>query len=246
MLRDPVERVRLTTAEVIAEHGNTAALEILKNILTDINETDVVKEGVIAGLGQAVSTTGNSGAESITLLIEVLDTMGEFKEHAVRALAKRTTKRDIVQLVEIFKDAEPSLREKLIPVFKSQGKEAEPRIIEILKDEVASFKPYLVQILEETGYVDEAKRKLSHRNAEVRREAAMMLSLLDTLQAFRSLVMAAKDPDQEVRVCVVKALEKLKTSHSRDLLEKLKDDPDNRIRKYTHWALERLDSLAME
>jgi HEAT repeat protein len=59
-------------------------------------------------------------------------------------------------------------------------------------------------------------------------------------------VLAAKDPDQEVRVCVVKALEKLKSDHSRDVLEKLKEDPDSRIRKYTHWALERLDSLAME
>jgi HEAT repeat protein len=58
--------------------------------------------------------------------------------------------------------------------------------------------------------------------------------------------MAAKDPDQEVRVCVVKALEKLKSSQSHDILEKLKEDPDNRVRKYTHWALERLDSLAME
>jgi len=49
-----------------------------------------------------------------------------------------------------------------------------------------------------------------------------------------------------VRVCVVKALEKLKSSKSHDILEELKKDPDNRIRKYTLWALERLDSLKME
>jgi len=73
-----------------------------------------------------------------------------------------------------------------------------------------------------------------------------MLSLMDTLPAFRGLVLAAKDPDQDVRVCVVKALEKLKTPDGREILEKLKEDPDNRIRKYTHWALERLDSLKME
>jgi HEAT repeat protein len=158
----------------------------------------------------------------------------------------RTAKRDIVQLIEIFRDAEPQLRDKMIPVFKAQGQKAEPMIVEILKDEIASLKPYLVKILEETGYVDEAKKRLSHRNVEIRRDAAMMLSLMDTMPAFRGLVMAAKDPDQEVRVCVVKALEKLKSSHSLEILEKLKQDPDNRIRKYTHWALERLDSLAME
>jgi len=240
MLHDPVERVRLATAEVIARHGNPTAIEILKFITTDPNETDVVKIGVIGGLGQA------KNAEGIPILVSVLDSQEEFREHAEKALANRTTKRDITQLIEIFKDAEPQLREKLIPVFKRQGKKAEPSILEILKDEVASFKPYLVKILEETGYVDEAKRQLSNRNAEVRREAAALLSLLDTLPAFRGLVMAAKDPDQEVRVCVVKALEKLKSAQSQEILEKLKEDPDSRVRKYTLWALERLDSLAME
>jgi HEAT repeat protein len=240
MLRDPVERVRLATVDVIAKHGNAAAMEILKNITTDENETDTVKIGVIKGLGQS------SIAEGIPILINVLDSIDEFREHAEKALAMRTAKRDITKLIEIFKDAEPQLREKLILVFKAQGKEAEPGILEILKDEVASLKPYLVKILEETGYVDRVKRRLSDRSAEVRREAARQLSLMDTLPAFRGLVIAAKDPDQEVRVCVVKALEKLKSSQSQEMLEKLKEDPDNRIRKYTYWALERLDSLKME
>ncbi|MDR2951664.1 MAG: HEAT repeat domain-containing protein, partial [Treponema sp.] len=234
MLHDPVERVRLATAEVIARHGNNAAIEILKNILVDPNETEIVKMGVIAGLGQAAN------AEGIPILVSVLDLQEEFREHAVKALTIRTAKRDITQLIEIFKDAEPQLREKLIPVFKGQERKAEPAILEILKEEVASFKPYLVKVLEETGYVDEAKRRLSNRDVEVRREAAKLLSLLDTLPAFRGLVMAAKDPDQEVRVCVVKALEKLKSSQSHDILKKLQEDPDNRVRKYTNWALERL------
>jgi len=240
MLHDPVERVRVATAEVIAKHGNAAAMEILKKTTTDENETDTVKISVIAGLGQSTS------AEGIPILVNVLDSSDEFREYAVKALALRTSKRDITKLIEIFKDAEPQLREKLIPVFKAQGKEAEPHILEILKDEVASLKPYLVKILEETGFVDRVKRRLSDRNVEIRREAAQTLSLLDTLPAFRGLVLAAKDPDQEVRVAVVKALEKLKSSQSQEMLEELKKDPDNRIRKYTFWALERLESLKME
>jgi HEAT repeat protein len=240
MLHDPIERVRTAAAEVISIHGNPAAMKILVNIINDTNETDVVKEAVIEGLGLA------NNAESISMLITVLDTKDELRKQAETALAQRTVKRDIIQLLEIFKDAEPQLREKLIPVFKAQGRKAEPFILEILKDEIASLKPYLVSILEETGYVDELKRRLSNRNAPIRREAALMLSLLDTLPAFRGLVLAAKDPDQEVRVCVVKALERLNNAQSRDILETLKKDPDNHIRKYTHWALERLDTLAME
>jgi len=240
MLRDPVERVRLATAEVIAQYGNAAAMEVLKNIVNDEHEIDIVKIGVIMGLGQS------KGEEGISILTDILASEGELQEYAAKALVMRVSKRDITQLTEIFKEAEPPLREKLIPVFKAQGKEAEPRILEILKEEVASIKPYLVKILEETGYVDRQKKRLSHRNVEERREAAEQLSLLDTLSAFRGLVMAAKDPDQEVRVCVVKALEKLKGAKSKKILDELKNDPDSRIRKYTYWALERLDSLKME
>ena len=240
MLRDPIERVRIATVEVIARHGNAAAMEILKAITTDENETDAVKIGVILGLGHATS------AEGMPILIDVLDSMDDFRGYAEQALAMRTSKKDINRLIEIFKDAEPPLREKLIPVFKAQGRESEAQILEILKDEVASLKPYLVKILEESGYIDRLKKQLSHRTVEIRREAALQLSLMDTLPAFRGLVIAAKDPDQEVRVCVVKALEKLDNDQGREILEKLKEDPDNRIRKYTFWALERLDSLKME
>jgi HEAT repeat protein len=240
MLRDPVERVRLATAEVIAQHGNAAAMEILKNITVDPNETDVVKIGVITGVGQAAN------AEGITILVDVLDSVNELREYAEKALSMRIAKRDITRLIEIFKDAEPPLREKLIPVFKAQGSNAEPQIVEILKDEVASIKPYFVSILEETGYIGMIIRRLSNKNVDIRRDAACLLSLMDALSAYRGLILAAKDPDQEVRVCVVKALEKVKNSQSRVILEKLKEDPDSRIRKYTYWALERLDSLGME
>jgi hypothetical protein len=41
-------------------------------------------------------------------------------------------------------------------------------------------------------------------------------------------------------------LEKLKSAQAVTILENLKSDPDTRIRKYTYWALERLDSLKME
>jgi HEAT repeat protein len=240
MLHDPVERVRLTTAHVIAEHGNAAAMEILNSTILDPNENDVVKAGVITGLGRS------SNPEGIKMLVSVLDTISELSEYAEKALVMRISKRDITQLIEIFKDAEPNLREKLIPVFKMQGSKAEPQIVEILKDEVASLKPFFVNILEQTGYIGMIIRRLSNKAVETRREAAALLSLMDTLAAYRGLILAAKDPDQEVRVSVVKALEKIKNSQSREILEKLKEDPDNRIRKYTYWALERMESLGME
>jgi HEAT repeat protein len=240
MLRDPVERVRLAAAACLGQYGNPAAMEMLRNIMADPHETGGVKRNIITGLGVSRSPEG------LNLLAGFLDAGGEHQAAAAAALLHRTSKKDILQMVEIFRDAAPELREKLIPVFRGQGEKAEPEILELLKNEVASLKPYLAQILEETGYVEKTIRRLSHRDVRVRREAALLLSLLETLPGFRGLVMAARDPDQEVRVLVVKALEKLNTPRGRELLEQLKEDPDKRIRKYTHWALERLDSLAME
>jgi HEAT repeat protein len=240
MLRDPAERVRLATAVCLGQYGSPAAMEILKNIIADPNETEGVKQNIITGLGISRSP------ESLNLLAVLLETGGEYTGAVVSALLNRTSKKDILQLVEVFKDAAPELRKNLIPVFRGQGEKAEPAILELLKDEVASLKPFLAQILDETGYVEKTIRRLSHRDVRVRREAALLLSLLDTLPGFRGLVMAARDPDQEVRVLVVKALEKLNTPQGRNILEKLREDPDRRIRKYTHWALERLDSLGME
>jgi HEAT repeat protein len=240
MLRDPIERVRLAAAACLGQCGNPGAMGMLKTIMADPHETGGVKRNIIAGLGLSHSP------ESLRFLADLMEGTGEFPEDLAAALRRRTGKRDILQLVEIFKDGTPDLREKLIPLFRTLGEKAEPEILELLKDEVASLKPWLARILEETGYVEKTIRRLSHRDVRVRREAALLLSLLDTLPGFRGLVMAARDPDQEVRVLVVKALEKLNSPQGRELLEQLKEDPDKRIRKYTHWALERLDSLGME
>jgi HEAT repeat protein len=241
MLRDPVERVRLAAAACLGQCGNSGAMDMLKNIMADPHETGGVKQNIITGLGMSRSP------ESLKLLADLLEGAAKAQaELIIAALQRRISKKDILQLVEIFRDAAPDLRERLIPLFRALGEKAEPEILELLKGEVASLKPWLARILEETGYVEKTIRRLSHRHIRVRREAALLLSLLDTLPGFRGLVMAARDPDQEVRVLVVKALEKLNSPQGRETLELLKEDPDKRIRKYTHWALERLDSLGME
>ncbi|WP_455382860.1 HEAT repeat domain-containing protein, partial [Salinispira pacifica] len=69
--------------------------------------------------------------------------------------------------------------------------------------------------------------------------------LVGTSAAFRGIVQAARDPDPEVRVKVVKALERLETDDGADILTALRADPERRVRKYTQWALERLRAKAL-
>ena len=64
--------------------------------------------------------------------------------------------------------------------------------------------------------------------------------------AFRGIVLAARDPDEQVRVQVIKALEKLATAEGKELLEDLQNDPDRKVRTYTAWAMERLEAKSIE
>jgi hypothetical protein len=119
-------------------------------------------------------------------------------------------------------------------------RQGESAVEELLKEDIPSLKPFITEILDKTGFVEDRIRRLSHRDPLVRRESAGFLSLLGSAAAFRGLVMAARDPDEDVRVQVVKALERLETKKGREILKSLENDPERRIRKYTAWAMERL------
>lgn len=237
MLRDPVERVRIATARVLGEQGTAAALEALEQTLKDPNEVSPVKKAAIAGLGFS------KAPRSIDILIETLDDQEEFTSDIIAAMAEKTDGKSLTHIIELFKDAAPELKEKLVKVFIHMSEEAEAALLDLLKTDVASLRSYIAEILETTGYVEQTIRKLSHRDVKVRKEAALWLSLLETRSAFRGIVLAARDPDQDVRVLVVKALEKLNSPEGRTILDSLKEDPDRRIRKYTLWAMERLHTL---
>jgi HEAT repeat protein len=118
----------------------------------------------------------------------------------------------------------------------SEGEEA---MVELLRQDIPSLRPFVNDILERVGYVESLIRRLSHRDPDVRRRAAEILSFIGTASAFRGIVLAARDPDQEVRVKVTRALETLNTDSGKEILAELQSDPDKRVRKYTTWALQR-------
>ncbi|MBI9102302.1 MAG: HEAT repeat domain-containing protein [Spirochaetales bacterium] len=240
MLRDPVERVRLATARVIGEYGVPAALTVLEDILKDENETRPVIKAAIAGLGASATP------ESLNLLIGMLDQDLPYTQEIIAALSERQSKKDLMQLIENFRGGSPALKDHLIEVFKTQEKNAEPALLKLLEEQDDSLKAYIAEILHGTGYIGKTIRKLSHREIKIRKQAAIWLSSLESTASYRGLVLAARDPDQEIRVLVVKALERLNNPEGSEILEALKNDPDRRIRKYTLWAMERLKALALE
>ncbi|MFW5718053.1 MAG: HEAT repeat domain-containing protein [Spirochaetota bacterium] len=239
MLRDPVPRVRRSVARALAVGGGKSALDSLRDVIRDENEIDVVKVSAIEGLGSC------RHAEAADVLVEVLRLDEPLRSHAQHALASRPEDAQLRRLVEHFKDADPELRDRISEVFRSLGKDGEEAVRALLEQDLASLRPYLAEILEATGYVEAQIRLLGHRNPHVRRSCAQFLANVGNQAAFRGIVMAARDPDQEVRVQVTKALERLATEECKEILHALENDPDRRIRRYTHWALERLAAKAL-
>lgn len=233
-LRDPIEEVRVAAAAAVAEAGSDELLAELRKTLDDENEADAVKEAAIAGLGAA------GRVAAVDLLIDALDRLPALAEPLLDALARKTAAAELSRVVERFKDASPELRERLTFAFRRMGEAGQEALLALLGEEIGSLRPFIAAALEETGFVEAAIRRLSHRETAVRRDAAAALSLIGTDAAFRGVVQAARDPDQDVRVRVVKALERLDSEEGTELLRSLREDPDRRVRKYTEWALERL------
>jgi len=242
VLRDPVERVRLETARVLGASASEKIIKKFDPLIADEDEALSVKIAAVRGLAFSPHRI------SIEILIRYLESASrepELAREVIEALALKTDKKSLKVLVELFKDVTPRLKGDLTDIFRIMGDDSAPAMRELLEEGIASLKPYVVEVLEESGSVERHIRMLQHRDPSVRRDSARFLSAVGSLSAFRGLVMAAQDPDEEVRILVIRALESLETEDGKILLKELLKDPDRRVRRYTHWAQERLKTKSL-
>lgn len=239
MLRDPVEKVRLEAAKALGIFGSDAVLKELDGQLNDENEVNSVKKAAIIGL------SCSDNPKSVEILIRKIDQDGELKFECIEGLSQKRDKKCLTTLVEQFKDGGPQLRDDISRSVEMMGLDGERLMVELLKEDIPSLYHYIAEVLESSGYVESNIRKLKHRDPRVRKEAADFLSAVRTKAAFRGIVLAARDPNKEVRVSVIKALEALNTSVGTEILKELEQDPDRKVRKYTLWALERIKTKGL-
>ncbi len=239
LLRDPVERVRVASVAALAEAGGSVVIKRLSEVLDDANEMDEVKASLIRGLGRA------SNQASLELLLEELGTRDAWANELGAALSSRSSTKDLTRILERFKDATGELKTRMAQSIRAMGKRGEEALVQLLREDIASLKPFIVEALESLGYVEARIRELKHRDPVKRREAAAALSLVGSRAAYRGIVLAARDPDTEVRVAVTRALERLAGPEGQEMLSDLEGDPDARVRKYVLWALERVKAKAL-
>jgi HEAT repeat protein len=214
-------------------------IETLAGVLADDNEVEPVKLAAVDGLA------ASEGNESIDVLCDAFEHHEELREPIVRALSRKTGQKQLEHLMGALKDAVPAVKQGICDAVRLMGETGEQAIADLLRADIASLRTQIAATLEDTGYIEANIRKLSHRDPAVRRTAAEVLSYIDSISAFRGIVLAARDPDQDVRVNVVRALERLDSKEGEGILKQLQEDPDRRVRKYTAWALERYKARAL-
>jgi HEAT repeat protein len=234
LLRDPVEEVRAETARALGITGRKNVLERMGRVFFDPDEVAPVKRSIIRG----AAASGDPAATD--LLVEFMAKDPTYKLQIMDYLVEHTGAKNVQVLVDRMKDGGASLKKDLRDVFSRMGMACRDSLVGLLEASLSAYQEYAGELLDETGATEAEILKLKHRDPAVRREAARVLSLIGTVRAFRGLIMASRDPDRDVRVNVVKALEKLETPEGQAILTALEEDPDPRTRKYTHWALERL------
>ena len=239
MLRDPVENVRIEVARALGAYGSDAVLGKLDGLLNDENEVESVKKAVLTGLSESLNI------KSVDILVRKIEKEDELKSDCIEALSAKRDKKCLTALIEQLKDAGPQLRDDISSAVEMMGPDGERLMVELLKEDIPSLQHYIADVLESTGYVESNIRKLKHRDPKVRKEAADFLSAVQTKAAFRGIVLAARDPDREVRVSVTKALEALNRAEGKQILTELEQDPDRKVRKYTLWALERIKTKGL-
>ena len=237
LLSDPEESVRGEAAADLIAWNQEETFNELQQILFDSNETEEVCRTIIDAWGMS----GN--IKSLSMLIPLIEKKPELEEPIHHALMNKGTPEEIRILLEYFQSGTPALRKSLTALFIATGEPLEEELLLFLKDSDATgLHKSISKILEETGYVDICINKLKSRKKEVRKQAAEELILINTRKAWRGLVLAVKDINREIRILAIRAMVKLKDLDSERILEELKSDPDKKVKKFTLWALEKIEA----
>jgi HEAT repeat protein len=236
LLKDPVERVRKEVGNTLACLANSKTLPVLKETIFDKNESSAVKKAVLHGL--AISNS----IEVLDIILLKLEENIELLEETISALSTKNSKEALIKILDFMEKTTPVVRDSIIKSIKIMGIKAEVVIEELLYNNNKIIHKQAVSILDNSGILDLRIRQLAHRDLNIRRKASEFLMKTGTLKAFRGIILAAKDPDKEIRIRVIKALDQLNSPEGLSVLEELKNDPDKRVRKYTLWALERYEA----
>lgn len=232
-LEDVAVDVRIAALRSLAERGQavpTAVIRCRADASSDVRRAAI-----------SVLTDVRTGEAVDHLIYYCSDPDPEVRGAARSALGERRTEEVVRSALRALRD--PLMRRAAVSVLGDLGAAGAPLMIAELPAAAPEVRDDLEEALRIGGGVERSRQDLRHPSAAVRVDAVHLLSLLGATEAVDRLIEALGDPSPNVRIEVIKALEKLDASSSSvsRLKEVFLGDPDLDVVAAAEQALRALE-----
>lgn len=237
LLHDPEPEVREKSVCAFAASGKADALSAVKALLDNEKELFAVKVSALRGLGR------DHGESSLRLLVDHITLGGEMGEAVLSVLVQRADAEMINRLINLFSEALPPVRERLVEVFVRMSEAAEQGLLVLLKKNNPVLVGPVVEILEKTGFIPLMAERLRDPVPAIRMDAALDLLKVGTPEAVGYVLPMLRDVKKEIRATVLNGLKSgcsAKGEALKAVIEMMANDPDGENRKLAAWTIQRL------
>jgi len=235
LLSDADKEVRLLAAEIMASSAVDSEIAKIRSILLDENELKIVKKAIIVGLGKSRNES------SCEILLEGVDANPLLFDYILIALLTKETKEVAARLVSLYEIVGESARKVVVQYFRNKGILEQEILLDFIADEKhGNLKKFSREILFKTGFVDNAIHKLRHKSSEVRISALNKLIVIDTFDAHKGIVLAARDNNKAIRKVAFDRFEGM-LSKEKGAIEMLKDDSSRMVQKNINWIINKIE-----
>ena len=232
LLSDTDKEVRLIAAKLLAQKASGSQIKEIKNMIMDEHELSIVKKALITGLGES------SAKESVELLVEVGANFSGYFDLVLEALENKEMRKIAKQLVHLYPFTTESGQRLIYTYFKNEGMLNETYLLELLKEAKAEESNSIKEILYKSTYIERIIARLRNKSAEVRLATLNKLIEIDTIDAYKGVLLSVRDTSKNIKTIALDAIAKLKTDKPK-FIEALKKDSSRIVQNNILWALKK-------
>lgn len=233
LLEDPLDEIREITVSQLMDGQGDKILDVLIEIIETEDESRSVKEAVVNGIFRSCSPRGWD------YLFDLLTQETEWGDYFFSLLPGRADGFVLQRVIDYYRISAPPLRKRMKPVILAFGQDMDDPLRDLITSLEGKGRDILSRLLIESGYVSRLALRLNSTDRDRRIRAVEILIALGTREALKTALMAVNDPLEEVRIAVVRALERMDTPRTFALLDELAEDGNGKVRRYAQWARER-------
>lgn len=234
LLSDTDKEVRLIAAKLLAQKASGSQIKEIKNMIMDEHELSIVKKALITGLGES------SAKESVELLVEVAANFSGYFDLVLEALENKEMRKIAKQLVHLYPFTTESGQRLIYTYFKNEGMLNETYLLELLKEAKAEESNSIKEILYKSTYIERIIARLRNKSAEVRLATLNKLIEIDTIDAYKGVLLSVRDTSKNIKTIALDAIAKLKTDKPK-FIEALKKDSSRIVQNNILWALKKIE-----